>query len=120
MVGGQTGTVGVRGPLIVVVVDPDIDITNMNDVLWAMMTRCDPARDITDHRPRLVRPLDPAIHPDERGFNSRLLIDATRPWEWKDRFAAPVVTAGHGARGARALGLDPRPEPHPIRRECLA
>ena len=30
----------------VVVVDDDIDITNMDDVLWAMTTRVDPARDI--------------------------------------------------------------------------
>ena len=38
-------------------------------------------------------PLDPATHPDHRGLNSRILIDATIPWEWRDRFADPVVTA---------------------------
>ena len=32
---------------IVVVVDEDIDPSNMNDVLWAIMTRCDPQRDVT-------------------------------------------------------------------------
>jgi 4-hydroxy-3-polyprenylbenzoate decarboxylase len=58
-----------------------------------MMTRCDPERDITVIRRAWSGPLDPAIHPDERGFNSRLLVDATRPWEWKERFADPVVTA---------------------------
>jgi 4-hydroxy-3-polyprenylbenzoate decarboxylase len=30
--------------------------------------------------------LDPAIHPAQKGFNSRLLIDACRPFEWKDQF----------------------------------
>ena len=26
------------------------------------------------------------IHPDDKRYNSRLLIDACKPWEWKDRF----------------------------------
>jgi hypothetical protein len=26
-------------------------------------------------------------------LNSRLIIDATRPWEWRERFAEPVITA---------------------------
>jgi UbiD family decarboxylase len=77
---------------MVVVVDEDIDIYDLADVWWAIMTRCDPDRDVTIIDRAWSGPLDPAIHPDERGHNSRLLIDATRPWEWKDRFAEPVVT----------------------------
>lgn len=92
LVGGQTGAAAYMGRWVIVV-DPDIDITDLNDVLWALMTRCDPERDVTIIRRAWSGPLDPAIHPDERGFNSRLLIDATRPWEWRDRFAEPVVTA---------------------------
>jgi 4-hydroxy-3-polyprenylbenzoate decarboxylase len=92
MVGGQTGTSAYAGR-IVIVVDPDIDITNLSDVLWAVTTRCDPARDMTIIRRAWSGPLDSAIHPDERGFNSRLLIDATIPWEWRDRFADAVVSA---------------------------
>jgi 4-hydroxy-3-polyprenylbenzoate decarboxylase len=91
-VAGQTGAAAYIARLAVAV-DPDIDITNVNDVLWAIMTRCDPARDVTIINRAWSGPLDPAIHPDERGFNSRLLIDATKPWEWRDRFAEPVVTA---------------------------
>ena len=30
------------------------------------------------------KPLDPAI-PREVGFNSRAIIDATRPYEWRDK-----------------------------------
>jgi 4-hydroxy-3-polyprenylbenzoate decarboxylase len=92
MVAGQTGAAAYLARLVVVV-DPDIDIYDMDDVLWAIMTRCDPARDVTIIDRAWSGPLDPAIHPDERGFNSRLLIDATKPWEWRDRFAEPVVTA---------------------------
>jgi 4-hydroxy-3-polyprenylbenzoate decarboxylase len=108
LVGSQTGTSAYAGR-IAVVVDPDIDITNMNDVLWAIMTRCDPARDVTIINRAWSGPLDPAIHPDERGFNSRLLIDATKPWEWRDRFAEPVVTADmtRSAREKWGWILDP-------------
>jgi 4-hydroxy-3-polyprenylbenzoate decarboxylase len=99
MVGSQTGT-SAYGGRVAVVVDPDIDITNLDDVLWAIMTRCDPVRDVTIIERAWSGPLDPAIHPDERGFNSRLLIDATKPWEWRERFAEPVVT-GEMSRAAR-------------------
>jgi 4-hydroxy-3-polyprenylbenzoate decarboxylase len=99
MVGSQTGT-SAYGGRVAVVVDPDIDITNLDDVLWAIMTRCDPVRDVTIIDRAWSGPLDPAIHPDERGFNSRLLIDATKPWEWRERFAEPVVT-GEMSRAAR-------------------
>jgi 4-hydroxy-3-polyprenylbenzoate decarboxylase len=112
-VAGQTGAAAYIARLAVVV-DPDIDITNLDDVLWAIMTRCDPARDVTIINRAWSGPLDPAIHPDERGFNSRMLIDATKPWEWKDRFAEPVVTADmtRAAREKWGWILDPSaPDP---------
>jgi len=98
-VAGQVGASAYAGRMVVVV-DPDIDIYSMDDVLWAMLTRVDPERDVSVVRRAWSGPLDPAIHPDERGFNSRLLIDATKPWEWRDRFSDPVITA-EAARAAR-------------------
>jgi 4-hydroxy-3-polyprenylbenzoate decarboxylase len=65
-----------------------------------MFTRVDPALDVTIVDRTWSGPLDPAIHPDARGFNSRILIDATKPWEWRDRFAESVVTPDM-ARAAR-------------------
>jgi 4-hydroxy-3-polyprenylbenzoate decarboxylase len=76
----------------VVVVDEDIDIANMDDVLWAMMTRVDPVRDIEIITRAWTGPLDAALPPEERAMSSRAIIDATKPYEWKDRFADPVVT----------------------------
>jgi 4-hydroxy-3-polyprenylbenzoate decarboxylase len=71
---------------VVAVVDEDVDVTDLEDVLWAILTRADPARAV-DILPRMLSgPLDPALHPDDKRYNSRLLIDATKPWEWKDRF----------------------------------
>jgi 4-hydroxy-3-polyprenylbenzoate decarboxylase len=92
MVAGQTGANAYMGRAVVAV-DPDIDIYSQQDVLWAMLTRCDPARDVTIIEGAWSGPLDPAIHPDQRGRNSRMLIDATIPWEWRDRFADSTVTA---------------------------
>ena len=74
----------------VVVVDEDIDVTDLQDVIWAMCTRCEPERDTDLIKRAWSGPLDPAIPPDQKWFNSRLILDATRPWEWRDRFP-PVV-----------------------------
>ncbi|MBM2810380.1 MAG: ubiD [Chloroflexi bacterium] len=70
----------------VIVVDEDIDPTNLEDVMWAWCTRCDPERDTDIIHRAWSGPLDPAIHPDHKGHNSRMIFDATRPYEWRDLF----------------------------------
>jgi len=70
----------------VVVVDDDIDPSNTDDVIWAMSTRCEPEQDIDILRRCWSGPLDPVIHPTKKGFNSRAIIDATRPYEWMKDF----------------------------------
>ncbi len=70
----------------VIVVDDDVDVMDLEQVLWAMCTRSEPAESI-DIIPRMWSgPLDPRVHPDRKGFSSRAIIDATRPFEWRDRF----------------------------------
>jgi 4-hydroxy-3-polyprenylbenzoate decarboxylase len=75
----------------VVVVDDDIDPTNLFDVLWAMCTRCDPAEDIDIIRKMWSGPLDPRI-PRGASWNSRAVIDACRPFEMLKDFP-PVARA---------------------------
>lgn len=75
---------------IVIVVDDDIDVTDLGDVMWAVCTRSDPERSLDIIKRAWSGPLDPAIHPDEKGFNSRLIIDACRPWEWRDKFPPAI------------------------------
>lgn len=99
LVAGQCGASAYDGKLVVVV-DEDIDIHDMDDVMWAIQTRCDPIRDVKIVDRAWSSRLNPATHPDHRGLNSRLLIDATKPWEWKDRFAEPVITKD-GSRATR-------------------
>lgn len=83
---GQAGYLG----RIVIVVDDDIDITDLDEVIWAVCTRMDPTRDVDIVERMLTGVLDPAIEPGKKVHNSRLLIDATRPWEWKDEFPPPI------------------------------
>ena len=70
----------------VVVVDDDIDITKSDEVLWAIGSRSDPSRAIEIIDRCWSGPLDPAIRREEKGFSSRALIDATRPYEWREKF----------------------------------
>jgi len=75
----------------VVVVDDDVDPTDLDQVIWAMCTRCDPAEDIDIIRRAWSGPLDPRL-PKGVPWNSRGLIDACRPWEMLKDFP-PVVKA---------------------------
>lgn len=70
----------------VIVVDDDIDPTSTFDVLWAVSTRSDPAESIDIIRRCWSGPLDPRIQPGKKGFNSRAIIDACRPFEWMKDF----------------------------------
>jgi 4-hydroxy-3-polyprenylbenzoate decarboxylase len=70
----------------VIVVDDDIDITNSEEVIWAISSRSDPAESIEVLRRCWSGPLDPRIPRDQTGHSSRAIIDATRPYEWRDKF----------------------------------
>lgn len=110
MVAAQVSGAAYMGRYIVVV-DDDVDIYNLNDVWWAIQTRVDPARDVQQVRRGWSGTLDQAIEPEARGMNSRLVIDATRPWEWRDRFAAPVTDKDRDAAIRDRWGwlLEPMP-----------
>ncbi len=71
-----------------IVVDEDVDPTDLYDVVWAVCTRSDPERCIDILRRCWSGPLDPIIPAGQKGFNSRAIIDATRPYEWRDQFPA--------------------------------
>jgi UbiD family decarboxylase len=70
----------------VVVVDDDIDVTDLGEVVWAMSTRTDPAVDIDVIGRTWGSKLDPMLAPDSPPYNSRAVIDACRPYERKDTF----------------------------------
>jgi 4-hydroxy-3-polyprenylbenzoate decarboxylase len=73
-----------------VVVDDDVDITDINDVVWALSTRCDPETGLEVIRRCWSGPLDPIIPKGRKGFNSRAVLDACRPFEWMKEFPVTV------------------------------
>jgi UbiD family decarboxylase len=75
---------------IVIVVDDDIDVSDLNEVMWAVCTRSDPERSFDIIHRAWSGPLDPAIRPDLKGHNSRIIIDACRPFEWRDQFPPAI------------------------------
>jgi len=78
----------------VVVVDEDIDPTNINDVIWAMCTRVDPREDIEVIRRNWSSPLDPMSYPEDNPmFNARILIDACIPWDRRHNFPKVAQTS---------------------------
>jgi UbiD family decarboxylase len=92
----QTGLAAVscaasaRNGRYVVIVDEDIDPTNLKEVLWAMMTRVDPPANIDILDGCWSTPLDPRMPPDKRESkdhtNGRAIFYAVRAFEWKDKF----------------------------------
>ncbi len=83
----------------VIVVDDDIEVTNTNDVLWALTTRSNPEIDIEIIRRSWSGPLDPIIPKGQKGHSSRAIIDACRPYEWIKEFP-PVAESSPEVRRA--------------------
>jgi UbiD family decarboxylase len=90
-----------------VVVDDDVDPSNLEEVLWAMGTRVDPAASVEILRDTWTADLDPRLSPEQRRTGDltmgRMLVDACRPFAWRDQFPrANVFSAGERRQvGAR-------------------
>jgi 4-hydroxy-3-polyprenylbenzoate decarboxylase len=70
----------------VIVVDEDVDPMNLEEVMWAVSTRCDPAEDIEIMRKSWGSKVDPMLVNPAVPYNTRALIDACRPFEKIDTF----------------------------------
>jgi UbiD family decarboxylase len=72
-----------------VAVDDDIDPVDLKQVIWAMCTRVDPAESVQILK-SWTSDLDPRLAPEKREQGdftmSRMLIDACKPYRWRDRF----------------------------------
>jgi 4-hydroxy-3-polyprenylbenzoate decarboxylase len=87
---------------LVVVVDHDVDPSDINDVMWAITTRCEPAEQVDIVRNAWSSALDPRIPPDAKArgvtSHSKLIIEACRPFAWKDQFPALSALSSEDAR----------------------
>ena len=89
----------------IVVVDDDIDVTDLEELWWAMISRSDPATSIEVIKGARTSPADPTLTPEqrERGdiTNSRAVIDACRPFHWRDQYPKVNAPTPNQARRAR-------------------
>jgi UbiD family decarboxylase len=64
-----------------IVVDPDVNVRDLNQVLWAVYTRCQPNDDTMVFPPMVGAPLDPSApvhrHSSKMGFDATTPLDAS-------------------------------------------
>jgi len=89
----------------IVVCDDDVDVTNLEQLIWAMLTRSDPKESIQFIDGAWDSPADPRIPPEKRAAgnmtHSVAIIDACRPWAWRDKFPPTNAPSAEVARKAR-------------------
>ncbi len=113
VIASNTCTYGLKG---LIIVDDDIKADDLPRVWWALATRYDAARGTQIINRGRSTPLDPALDPDSKFITSRIVMDATIPFEWKekpvqvqmsqevlDEHQGALVGAGAGHRPSRRL-----------------
>jgi UbiD family decarboxylase len=90
---------------IIIIVDDDIDPSNISEVLWALGTRVDPETSIDIIRGCLGGAANPMLSPEEKQRGnyemSRATILACKPYLWKQAFPPPVEPSSELARQVR-------------------
>ena len=72
----------------IVVVDEDVDATDINQVMWAIATRCSPEKDVDILRNTWSTWLDPTKNPpEERPFGSKMIINACKEFKYLKVFS---------------------------------
>lgn len=91
---------------LVVVVDDDVDCSNLADVMWAVTTRCEPSEQIDIVRNAWSSALDPRISEEDKRSgvtsHSKALIEAVRPFGWRDRYPPTSALTAEEAREIEA------------------
>ena len=91
-----------------VVVDDDIDPSNLQEVMWAVATRTDPAIDIDIIQRGMGSKNDPMsiAYPYDAPLASKAIIDACRPYDFLDRFPAVAEASKELQEKVRAKWKD--------------
>jgi len=75
-----------------IVVDEDIDPSRLEEVIWAMGTRCDPKQDLEILSKCWSSKIDPLVF-DQHYYNSRVVVDACIPYEHRSDFSPVASTS---------------------------
>ncbi|OGA78401.1 MAG: ubiquinone biosynthesis protein UbiD [Betaproteobacteria bacterium RIFCSPLOWO2_12_FULL_65_14] len=91
-----------------VVVDEDIDPANLQEVMWAVATRTDPAIDIDIIQRGMGSKNDPMFvaYRYDAPFSSKAIIDACRPWDHLHEFPAVAEASKELQEKTRAKWKD--------------
>jgi UbiD family decarboxylase len=96
----------------VIVVDDDVDPMNLEEVMWAVSTRCEPSEDIEIMRKSWGSKVDPMLADPAVPYNTRALIDACRPFEKLNTFPRVAQSTPRQVRDTvakwKTLFADPR------------
>ncbi len=94
---------------MIVLVDEDVNIRDPREVEWAVHTRVQPHRDLTVVRDTRPLSLDPSVAPQwsEEAEASKLLVDATRKWEYGAPSLPPAEMLERVRASWDAYGLPP-------------
>jgi UbiD family decarboxylase len=89
----------------IVVTDEDIDVTNLEQLIWAMLMRTDPKESIQFIDGAWDSPVDPRLSPERRKagnlIHSVAIINACRPYHWRDQFPPANTPSPELVRKAR-------------------
>jgi 4-hydroxy-3-polyprenylbenzoate decarboxylase len=87
---------------IVVVVDDDVDPSNLADVMWAVATRSEPSESVDIVRGAWSSALDPRLTAEDRArgqtSHSKMIIDACKPFAWRETFPRTSALSHADAR----------------------
>jgi 4-hydroxy-3-polyprenylbenzoate decarboxylase len=91
---GALGGTGGYHTRFVILVDEDVDPHNLAEVFEAMGSRCDPGTSVDINRRIWSSRVDPRLEPEKIAKGdytaSVAIIDATRPYHWKEHFPEKV------------------------------
>jgi UbiD family decarboxylase len=81
---------------LTIIVDDDIDPANMMEVMWAVVTRNDPADSVEIIKHVWGSMLNPSVNPERLAKqdldHSRIIITACRPYHWIKEFPPTIGT----------------------------
>ena len=81
----------------IITVDEDIDPSDFDEVLWAVTTRMDPETQMHVVPGYLTSPLEPWLSPEKRMAKdftaAKVLINACKPFHWKDKFSPTNIAS---------------------------
>lgn len=104
MVAAQCGAAAYASKYVIVT-DEDIDVTDLEQLIWAMCTRTDPKQSIQFLEGVWDSPADARLTPEQRALgdmtHSLAVIDACRPYRWRRKFPPSNTPSPEVARKAR-------------------